>query len=693
MKLARHISLFILLFLAYFTCLSQNTIEYIPVAKDGIKSIRKVNKSKQTYHFQRLQYVRVSSSIWDKSKEEKKQFIKKIFPKLYNFINKHSLFEATLLLDSYKKGNKTKEFLINSNSNGLKRPKLLSLALQSDMSDFRSKVIKITGGRYYNPIYFPNKYNFKYKEINGENKQLFIYEFFPKKKNKYLLDGYFHTDSKGNINYFKALPSKHNKNVDSDILFENDTLKGKSIPQYSKTETKLISKNRKVNGLEFVSETHHLNTEISKKRIGTSNISLDLDAKESSHPIFDSIQFKNQSDSFEFAMDVNTSLEYLEALRYGRMGFGKIDMLLKHLISYNNVEGVRFGLGLATNHKWNERYDIGGYFAGGTRDLKMKFGGFTNLYIHKRTNSQLSINYVNDLLEPGKVIFPFSKRLFISEGFRKYAITKMDRVSRFESKIKTTIWKNIFVEAGFSNKHHSPLYDYIYSDNFKTFNSNEVSIGIRYNAKEKFFKMNNRLYSLGSKYPSLYINYSKSVELEGYKYYDYNRIDAKIEKNIHLMEYGIIDFQLIGGYINTDNLPYSLSYNLQGSYKAGTPLIHNTFGTMGYNEFVATKYLALFYLHNLGKIAHQKTFQPEFLLIHNMGVGNSIDLDIHQDIIINSMNRGYFESGFYLKNLISLQNIIGQTGFGAGFMYRYGAYQYAQNLDNLVFKFSLDIDI
>ena len=665
------VKIFTLLFFTFCTVISS-----AQVAKNEIKLIKKSTKNNSSFGFNRAQEIRVSSTIWNNTEPKNRLLLKRIFPKVYDFLETYAALEIYVETKGIKKGNKLSENVLSSKITGLKSPKILSLIFQSDYSDLNYRILKISGRRFYNPIYYPKKYHIERNEKGG----LISYHFKPKRENRFLLDGYFYINENQQIDFFTAKPSKKIKGLNNELSIENLVTDSMINPKVISSNALVNSKSRRLGSVDVESKTTFTKYYQTSKKLRSNNIILD----------FDSIQADSNNS------EIDKTLDYLEALKFGRLGIGKIDILLKHLVSYNGFEGLRLGFGVSTNQKLSKLFDVGGYFAFGSLDNRFKYGVFSNLYLHKKSNTKIFTSYVNDLIEPGNTYFPYGKRIFYNEGFRKFGILYFDKTERLDFKFKTTLLKNIFLESGFSSQQKSSLYDYYFIDdnnrNQHQINTNELNIGVRYNPDEKFFKQKNRLYSLGSKYPSLIINYIKSINLNNNPFYDYHRFDIKVEKNLNLMQYGNVDFQLISGLINNNNIPYPVSYNLQGSYRSGTPIIHNTFGTMGYNEFMATKYLALFYLHNVGKIAHQKTFKPELLLIHNMGIGNSVKLSKH-NININSMENGYFESGFYFKNLISFQHLVGQTGFGMGFLYRYGNYTRPDVMDNLVFKFSLDFDI
>jgi hypothetical protein len=134
-------------------------------------------------------------------------------------------------------------------------------------------------------------------------------------------------------------------------------------------------------------------------------------------------------------------------------------------------------------------------------------------------------------------------------------------------------------------------------------------------------------------------------------------------------------------------------FNGKGSLQNGSVLIHNSFETMRYNEFLSNQFLGIFGTHDLGKFfTPLRMVQPNIILVHNMGWGSITNAAFHQNLPFKfgSMNRGFFESGVFLSNLITLRLNSFKVGLGLGLIRRYGAYSSSKTSENLVFKFSLN---
>ncbi|MBL4578519.1 MAG: hypothetical protein JKX74_08605 [Flavobacteriales bacterium] len=169
--------------------------------------------------------------------------------------------------------------------------------------------------------------------------------------------------------------------------------------------------------------------------------------------------------------------------------------------------------------------------------------------------------------------------------------------------------------------------------------------------------------------------------------YSYTRFDLKVEKTFRIKNLGKPHVQLLGGYVSGET-PYTLLYSGNGSFLSYNVSAENTFETMRLNEFLSDKYVSLFLSHNFGHLLLKaKKFKPDIVLVTNLGIGALTNPEKHQGIDINTLERGYFESGFRINNMLRYSLL----GFGVGVFYRYGPYALPNWQDNLAAKFTLTV--
>ncbi|MBY0425474.1 MAG: hypothetical protein K2Q22_07560, partial [Cytophagales bacterium] len=221
------------------------------------------------------------------------------------------------------------------------------------------------------------------------------------------------------------------------------------------------------------------------------------------------------------------------------------------------------------------------------------------------------------------------------------------------------------------------------------FQFTEMSIGLRYAYGEQYLKSINNKIFLGTLFPVVYLQFTKSFQGLFGGQFDYWKWDMKLEYRKRIIGFGTSFVQVVGG-IASGNLPYPSLYVGRGAFRNLSVVMHNSFETMRYNEFISDKYVAIHYSHIFGKL-HLKDsrFQPEFEMLHNIGFGSLSNSHVHERVSFSTMEKGFFESGLFVNNIITLRLGTINIGFGTGVFCRYGAYRLPIFSDNLVFKLSV----
>jgi hypothetical protein len=138
------------------------------------------------------------------------------------------------------------------------------------------------------------------------------------------------------------------------------------------------------------------------------------------------------------------------------------------------------------------------------------------------------------------------------------------------------------------------------------------------------------------------------------------------------------------------NIPYPNIYSGYGSYGVFVPEVQNSFGTMRMNEFVMDQFAFAFLQQDFGSLLFKKgRFQPGVVLVTNAGFGNLIHESNHENIELNSIENGYYESGILIENILRQWFI----GYGIGVFYRYGPYSLNKTIDNFAFKFTISFNL
>jgi len=170
----------------------------------------------------------------------------------------------------------------------------------------------------------------------------------------------------------------------------------------------------------------------------------------------------------------------------------------------------------------------------------------------------------------------------------------------------------------------------------------------------------------------------------------YWRHEVKVTKVFTTRSFGSTRLAFIGGRVTSD-VPYSKLYAGMSSYRPFTLEAEQSFGTMRMNEFLSNRFISLFIKQDFGKLLfrpHGK-FQPEIALVQNMGYGKLDDPSHHENVSYKTMEKGYFESGLLINNILRIQ--IFRYGFGV--FYRYGPYAFPETNDNFAYKLTLQFNM
>lgn len=398
-------------------------------------------------------------------------------------------------------------------------------------------------------------------------------------------------------------------------------------------------------------------------------------------------------DSMGNARDFDKFLGFGSRVAQGELPIRKIDIALNRLIRLGEYEGVRLGLGAHTNEKFSDKHVLGGYFGYGFRDKQWKYQVLGETLLYPEADLKLGFSQTHEIGEPGAVYFAFDRLQYSSETQRRYRLPVMDKYDASLLSLKIHPMTYTWLMASMQYKYLQPQYSYSFEDkNITSFSVAEAQVAMRYSFGEKYVKLPNERISLGSKYPELWVQYTKSLENLGADF-GYQKIDAKLQYKRKILGFGESGLQLISGYA-TGTLPYQLLYNAKGSYRELSTITHNSFETMNYNEFVSDKYFAVHFSHNFGKMYIPGfPFYPSILISHNLGYGSLRNTALHGGVKFKTMEKGYLESGFFINDIFVLQLGSLKTGVGAGTFFRYGAYRLPNASDNVFFKFALTFNV
>jgi hypothetical protein len=312
--------------------------------------------------------------------------------------------------------------------------------------------------------------------------------------------------------------------------------------------------------------------------------------------------------------------------------------------------------------------------------------------IHKNSESKIKFSYSKDVAE--KAGYSFFEKLDITttELFRKYIIRNMDKIEKQEVSFSFRAFDYLNSSLFFRNEIIESTDGYNYettTGNFTNrFEFTEIGVQFKYAYNEKFLQTQKYNYSMGTSYPVFYGNIAKGINLYNGEF-DYTKYELKILYSFRTKSFGKTKLSLVGGLVD-GKVPLSKLYNGHANYSSFDVDAENSFATMRMNEFYNDRFASVFFRQEFGSFFKIKSFAPKFVVASNFGIGEIDFNPKHQSLeTIQSMNKGFYESGILVNNILKQQFI----GIGFGIYYRYGSYSYLKTADNFAYKFTCTINL
>ena len=595
-----------------------------------------------------------------------------------------------------------KEKITNSILLGVKSPGIITANSQLNSVFLYGKSIILVAKNYPNPLSTStlNKYHFIVDSSYQDTSSIKLY-FHPHKNARFeTLKGYFILDKStlaikgsylmpalgnGSLHYEQEYqlkdsfwfpktsrliiaPKKVNGQGQVNVNFQShiydiqltDTLKSSSFDEYA---------------FEYndVSDTAEIEA---KRRIPLTQID------EKTYTTYGQAKSFNQFGSY---------LALLEGIYFKDLRLKYFTVNLDKVAYVNRFEGLRLGLGLSSNQRLSKWFTTSAYWGYGFSDEQFKYGVGLDIHPSKKDKFSFSFRYKDDVEEAGRQDYIESPPMYFQEWLRALYIQNVDWVRSYEVSAKFRPYQNILIGGKLSVNENDPQYTYS-SPLFNTsFNYTEASVQLKVNLGERYFKLKYNKFSLGSPYPAVWFEYARGIASLFDSDFSYNKFNFKTEYKVRIGTLGTSLFQLTAGYIDRP-VPYFLVYNGKGAEEV-LNVTHNSFETMKFNEFLSNRFVALYYTHNFGYFNFLKfrSFRPKIHVALNVGFGGLDNPELQQDIQFSTLRRGYYETGFLVKELITFKLPLIKLAAGIGFYYRFGPNALEQTFDNLVTKAAVGI--
>ena len=651
--------------------------------------------------------------------------------KFKKIINKQHLFltEKVSLFQFEKPV--LKETILGTKMAGFKEPiyELLGFGLQSfSIYDDNYELFET---KYKSPIAANalKEYRFKILDtISIDNRNVVILYFKNKISNKGL-EGLLYIDNENfaiakavmrirgvlnitgihEFNYLEAekiwFPMRKNFKIVKGKSKEPTSILGGRIEFSAENDDKAVKKNAS-DFTYLSSEMQVFDLDLNNKfKIRKSSVTIEF--KDNANKRDDSFWNENRTESLDkrsektyVALDSIITKQNIERkIKFGRkvingyVPFGPFDFDLRYLLSYNNFEGFRFGIGGITNDSFSKKLRFEGYTAYGLKDETIKYNVGTAVRIGNFSSTWFGGSYTDDVREIASTTFATDKRVFKLYDPRPINISTFYNHKTWRGYIETKIIPKTETIWQLTHSEISPLFNYTFNNNgdlYRDFNMTTAMFSIQWNPFSDFMQTPNGKIEFEKRFPKFAFQFTKSLPNFFANDFDFGKIDARVDYEKKYLNGQKSAFLIQAGY-TFGSLPLTHLYNTSPNNLTKENILQritiaakNSFETMYFNEFFSSEFVMLQFKHGFKRVELFKKVKPSLVLATRMAWGNLKHPERHIGIDYKTLDRGFFESGIELNQIYK--------GFGLTGFYRYGPNQLPKLEENLAVKLSFVFD-
>ena len=378
----------------------------------------------------------------------------------------------------------------------------------------------------------------------------------------------------------------------------------------------------------------------------------------------------------------------------GYIPFGVVDVDLRYLLSYNNYEGFRIGVGGITNDKLSEKYRLEGYTAYGTKDGNFKYSLGGAARIGRFSDTWVGASYTDDVREIASTAFAIDRRVF------KLYDPRPINVSTFYNHVT----KRAFIETKFIPKTESiwqltqswvePKFEYTFLANGKSysvFHMATAQVSLQWNPYSDYMQTPKGRLEIEKRFPKFTFQFTQSLKGLLNNDFEFSKLDLRGEYQKNYLNGQKSAVVMEAGFAFGD-IPLTHLYNTSPNNLTKDRLLQritiagkNSFETMYFNEFFSSQYVMMQLKHGFKRMILLRKIKPALVFVTRMAWGNMQKPEQHQGIDYKTLDKGYFESGIELNQIYS--------GFGLSGFYRYGPNQLSRVEDNLTIKISFILNL
>ena len=615
------------------------------------------------------------------------------------------------------------QHVLGTKISGMKEPTFMYMVNSMQSVSFYDETVSIVGTDYVNPISRGSKtrYFFTLESTHpiGQGDSLYVISFHPMRGSTFNgLRGTMSVNSDGwALQSVKAEPNEQTGLFTADIQQLYQKVEGQWFPK--QLNLNLIFPSMVVSmdnasfpmaavGKSYLSDIE-INPDISKRQFSDIEIKVDPDAAYRDETFWDAHRIDSLTervkatyilvDSLTQGTDIFDRVLGLtdKLMTESAFPIGCINLDIDRIVNLSETRGWYFGLGGSTNDQLSRWFSLNGSFGYWTRIKSWDYGGGLKLKLNRQRQMELGFQYSHKSEPMGEFggMLEMENGSQLSSSNYKYTFyenirTRRDRYdltfsSRFAHHFKA------YLNLSTSHKHYNKQFYLSPSESMDEGRFTIAELKLRFAYKEKFLSTPQGIRSLGTLYPIMWVAYQHAFPNVLGGEYEYDRFKFEVSKNFYTPYLGIAKIVMQAGYA-TESCPVTETFNILGTYDRFGIYSPGSFSTMRLDEFFCDRFVALYLSHNFSGMllkTDSQWFKPELSVVTNIGWGDTKRAEACPDKNFNTMDKGYFESGFVIDGLLATP----LTKVGAGVFYRYGPYSLPNVWDNFAWKWSAIIEM
>lgn len=408
----------------------------------------------------------------------------------------------------------------------------------------------------------------------------------------------------------------------------------------------------------------------------------------------DSVAIENVNTSAD-NLNLEKKVDLIANLSFGRLPVGPVDLEIARFVWSNKTEGYRPGLGVFTNRKFSEKFELHGFFGYGLGDKQWKYGGGITWFLNKNRTAGIYTKYE-------KEIYPISSYVVTNGSSRiisNFYTDQLDDITAYHAGLKGR-FSNLKYDLSVSRSKNTPRYGYEFIESpeniLSAIDVTEFKLQLNYIKRKfvPFYTYEIELENFNSTFWDFSIAYAPKDILDSD--INYFRVESFVKRPFNLKHFGRVELAVhagatigdrplnriqIGPGTNSGGIPYQLPYG---------------FNTMAPFSRFADRHVHIFYDHRFVRLYQSRLSAPYLHIAQQSGWGLLKDKNVHrlnnEVATIDDYRQGYHETGLIFESLLRYEVFsVMNLGLHAGTWYRWGPYAAKKFKDDFALKVGFSI--